>query len=690
MVFRSSIPVLAAAATVALSAAWAPLARAKEEGLVLHYDFKDGAEGVLRDKSGNGHNGKIHGAIWKKTKHGAALWFDGIDDQVDCGHPAALKFAGSFSLAVWVKHDTTSGWQDYVGDYIGGESGYVIAQNDGMLFFQNAGANPYTITTEEELIYSGVWHHVVAVYNRDDGAMLVYVDGMERVSVKVAGAPKSASGAPLRLGAYQGRRECFKGLLGDVKLHSRPLSEAEVMAQFSSDARSKGPRQSQAAPKPTAPVGSRKVLMGMRLERAEPTDEGIVVVTTGAELLFGKDGVVRCFQRIPVRRELTRLTLPAGAMPLKLGDVGDFACNISGNGIGLTVQGDSLMILRTPKGTKLSFEGLFKPAYRADKEGKWLFIDPKGGFGVYPVGAQKTSAPELSDKSWSVRYDLKRSEEIWVSIFPPRPFNWKRSFESLAHEGGRKPLEKYAYPSNELIRDVARFCKVFAVHSYIFPGGDKAPWLIPAFVPSDMKEFARVRDEVHGAGMKLIPYFSPYYYRGPDFPAEIRRALDEHKVDGLYFDGVSMDFRKSYQLTRKAREMLGDDRLLYVHCSSDPLGSKTIYCPFIDTYSDYILRGEAGRGGQSLDAFLRYIVSGYNISNAVGVWCYYGSTGAAGYVHKVPTSPDIDAALRNHVRLWRTKVVWQVHGKASDEAVDAFDREYYGKIDKLRAEKLGK
>ena len=471
-----------------------------------------------------------------------------------------------------------------------------------------------------------------------------------------------------------------------MKLYSRPLTEAEVLARFSSDPRSQGPRKSKVAPlSPAYAPVSDKVLMGMRLERAEQTDAGITVVTTGAELLFAKDGAVRCFQRIPARREVARFTLPADALPLTLGKVGDFACDITGKGIALAVHGDSVMILRMPKGTQLAFDGLFQPAYTADKQGKWLFIDPKGGFGIYPVDAQKTNRPAFSEKPWSVRYDLTRREEIWVSVFPPRPFNWERSFESLAHEGQNPPDKRY--PNDELIRSNARFCKVFAVHSHIFFGGDRPPWHIPKFVPSDMAKWTHMREEVHRNGMKLIPYFSPYYYRGPDYYAEVRRAIDELKVDGLYFDGVSMDFRRSYYLTRKVREMLGDERLLYVHCSSDPLGSTTIYCPFIDTYSDYILRGEAGRGGTKLDAFLRYIVGSYNIGNAVGLWCFYGSTGKAGYHNVVPATKDIDAALRNHVRFWRQGNYW---GSSPGGGLDAFDKEYYDKIEKMRKEKLGK
>ena len=189
---------------VALSAACPASADAKEEGLALHYDFGEGAGDVLRDKSGNGHDAGIHGAQWAKGKHGGALRYDGVDDYADCGSASGLKFKGSFSLAVWVKHDSVSGWQDYVGDYVGGTSGYVIAQNDGMLYFHNAGATPHIIAMEEELVYPGIWHHVVAVYNREGGAMLVYVDGMDRASQQVTGTPKSDPATPLRLGAYGG------------------------------------------------------------------------------------------------------------------------------------------------------------------------------------------------------------------------------------------------------------------------------------------------------------------------------------------------------------------------------------------------------------------------------------------------------------------------------------------------------
>ena len=433
---------------------------------------------------------------------------------------------------------------------------------------------------------------------------------------------------------------------------------------------------------PFAQAQGSGVLLGMRIEKVARAEAGIAVVTTGAEFLLGDDGVIRCTQRLPARREVARIKLPSGALPLTLGEQDDFACAVSGQRITLTVQGDSLIIFRADAAIHVSFRGLFRPAYHASKEGKWLFIDPKGGFGIYPVRKRETKPPVLNESIWGVDYEMKKGDEIWFSVFPPRPYNWPRAFEPIAHEGA----PKQPYPSTKLIRSAARFCKVLVVHSYIWPGGDRPPWLIPTFVPSDRRQFDRMRDDVHRSGMKLLVYFSPFYYKslrhvpGDDFLAEMRRALNDYKVDGFYFDGISMDFRQSYRIIRQARQLLGGDRLLYVHCSSDPLGSTRIYCPFIDTYADFILRGEAGRGGLKLDDFLRWILSGHNISNAVGYWCYYGSTGKKGYVKDDPTAEHIAAALRNEVRIPRTEIGFEVIWEPGSGHLDFFDREYYRRL----------
>jgi hypothetical protein len=423
-------------------------------------------------------------------------------------------------------------------------------------------------------------------------------------------------------------------------------------------------------------------LMGMRIEGLVQEEGRTTILTTGAKFVIEPLGTLQCWQRIPNERKVLEVKLPTAAGPLQVEKKNDFVCTLRCGNATLRVQGDSVVVFNFDKETPASFCGLFKPAYHAEKEGRWLLIDPTGGFGVYPVTAHQTNKPDFTSESWQVDYHFNANEEAWLSVFPPRPYNRQRSFDSIAHEG----TIPEPYPSDELIQSVGRSCQIFLVHSYFWPGGDREPWAISKFVPSDRNEFRRMQDSVHKNGMKLIVYFSPYYYKkvqniaGDDFVDEMKRAIQEYKVDGLYFDGISKDFRQSYRIIREARRLLGDDGLLFVHCSSDPLGTE-IYCPFIDTYADYILRGENGRGRLARDDFLRWTVSGYNISNSIGYWCYYGSTGKPGYVDVVPPSEDIDAALANEVRLWREETIWK---QSNGGDVPAFDKEYYGKLNLLR------
>ena len=431
-----------------------------------------------------------------------------------------------------------------------------------------------------------------------------------------------------------------------------------------------------------------EVLMGMRIEKlADIADTGIRVVTTGAEFSVAKDGTIKCCQRIPVRRDVARITLAQGVFPFSVRKDNDFACVLASRRISLTVQGDSVIILRLNDDMAIRFKGLFRPAYHHGEKGRWMFMDKSGGFGVYPVGEKQTTGPNFDQRPWEVEYRAKKGDEIWFSVFPPRPYNWERSFESMAHEGNEEP---YAYPSDELIQSTARHCKIMVVHSWLWPGGEKAPWYIPEFVPSDMGKFNRMRDAIRRNGMKLIPYVSPYYYKNPNETEgifnEIRRVLNEYMADGVYFDGIAQDIRKSYHIVRKTRQILGQERILFRHCTTDPLNSNRIYCPFIDTYCDYIYRGESGRAGLELDQFLRWTISGYNISNAVGYWVYTGSTGKPGYVRQVPTREHIDAALRNEVRIPRMEIGYELNlaWEPNDGHLKSFDDYYYGKLRTLR------
>ncbi len=463
--------------------------------------------------------------------------------------------------------------------------------------------------------------------------------------------------------------------------------------------------------------------LGMRIESATEKSGKIEVVTTGAKFELDSQGAIQCRQRIPRERRVLEISFTPAVGPFHIQKQDGFSCTVSCRAGTLTFQGDSVVILKTNQNTKTSFKGFFNPAYHFEKQGKWILMDAEGGFGIYPVAKKQPSAPVFTKPAWDIAYDFAGGDEAWLSVFPPRPYNWRRAFQAIEHDGlpadyTSNELEGAgAYPGNDLIEVAAQHCKVYTLHAYIWKDapedvkerlipikhtesyrGHPQPWLAPKHVPLNLQEFIRVREEVHKQGMKLVVYVSPYYSAAPDIFAEMKRILDEYKVDGLYFDGISMDFRKSYEVMRRTREILGDDRILYVHCSSDPLEDGRIYCPFLDTYADYILRGEAGVWGLKLNDFLRWTVSGFNISNAVGVWCYYGSNRQQGYDSStpksgkyfdvVPTAGAIDAALKNNVFIWREGQQWSQG--VSKAALAQFDKDYYTKVEQLQKAHAGK
>ncbi len=507
------------------------------------------------------------------------------------------------------------------------------------------------------------------------------------------------------------------------------------------------------------PLSSGGGTMGMRIEGITEENGAVTVLTTGAKFLIERDGTVIFWQRIPRERKVLETRLPETTFPFRVEREGDFAVNISYESASLTIQADSVAILKLNKDFRTTFQGLITPSYNAENNGRRLLIDAEGGFGIYPVS---TSTPNSIESSWRITYSFSRGEEVWLSVFPPRPYNRQRSFESIAHEHslGDDDGNYLEYPSNEVIRSDGRYNKVFALHGYVgavtqinmrsaptktagllgtqpvgargtiidgpveqysdtiwwqvrydnnligwtiedfftpldrpFRIGDRiqtkaaAPWRATRHVPFDMDEFRRVRDEVHRNGMKFVVYVSPFYSEAPDIFAEMQRILDEYQVDGFYFDGIADDFRESYRIIRRAREIVGENRILYVHDSLWDSYSGLVYFPFVDTYADYILRGEGGRLGLSLQDFLRWTVSSYNIGNAVGYWIYYGSNidppreqPTEYQTDRVPTTMHINAALMNEARIWRTVQSW---GDQPRE-LERFDRDYYGGLESLR------
>ena len=382
-------------------------------------------------------------------------------------------------------------------------------------------------------------------------------------------------------------------------------------------------------------------------------------------------GVIEASQRIGAVRPVARLTFPSA--PWRA----DGPARLVRGDAAVDIRGDGVLIVRAARPLALRVDVLFRADYDESARGARLVLDGHGGFGVYRSGAGRRGAR-------AKEIDLRAGDELWLSVCPPRAPSPLREAEEIAHEGRPRPFPDAAYPSADIVEDAARHCRVFALHAYFWASGPRRldlsagryalrrrPWTAARHEPADPERFRRLAADVRRAGMKLVLYVSPRHSTAPDIDAEMRRVVREYHADGLYLDGLPGDFRARDAFLRRARAAVGADRVLYLNASDGPFGTPRVRCPFVDAQADYVLRGDAGRGGLSLARFLRYAVSGRAIDNSVGVWCHYGSAGRPVLVESAPPLRHVDAARAHGARLWR-RSIWGA------KALAEFDARYYG------------
>ena len=96
-------------------------------------------------------------------------------------------------------------------------------------------------------ICDGEWHHIVYVYKpyideagRESGVQVIYIDGEQhrpRVSIKLPKFTFIPFTDPVYLGAGNNRGKAegfFRGIVDEVRIYNRPLTDAEVFQNFES------------------------------------------------------------------------------------------------------------------------------------------------------------------------------------------------------------------------------------------------------------------------------------------------------------------------------------------------------------------------------------------------------------------------------------------------------------------------
>ena len=202
------------------------------DGLVAYFPL----DGNSDDASGNNNNGTEQGGVgYVAGKFGQAADFDGMDDKILIPHDSSIEFgAGSFSISLWLKTSVTGQNSRILEkDDSGNPTGlyrliFIESRSDTSPIFQVQHSSNSTMAVGNRSVTDGAWHHVVGVRDAEAKELRLYID-KELVTVSESNIADTGNQAPLALGgSSKTSGSYFDGLIDDVRLYDRVLSESDI------------------------------------------------------------------------------------------------------------------------------------------------------------------------------------------------------------------------------------------------------------------------------------------------------------------------------------------------------------------------------------------------------------------------------------------------------------------------------
>jgi alpha-mannosidase len=201
-------------------------------GLIACWMLDESSGTTASDATGNNHTGTlVNSPVWMPTggKLNGALQFTGTN-RVEVTTTADLNEANYISVTGWFKTSQAS------------DGYYSVIRHDGhFTALQLCGGNNAQIAywvggTLHLLAFSwtysdNAWHHYAAVYDKDAGVK-AYVDGNLVASDGTYLGTLSAASVKFCMGSTESGGENYNGLLDDVRVYNKVLSQAEVQSLY--------------------------------------------------------------------------------------------------------------------------------------------------------------------------------------------------------------------------------------------------------------------------------------------------------------------------------------------------------------------------------------------------------------------------------------------------------------------------
>lgn len=343
-------------------------------------------------------------------------------------------------------------------------------------------------------------------------------------------------------------------------------------------------------------------------------------------------------------RPVAKMVFGADIGPLSVGSASKRRCVVEGQLLSFDFRSDCLVLVTClAEPVTYTYESLITDAPWAKGRGsERIWTDGYGG-SLHAANPDHPGLRVVEGSPDVIKVTLKPGTGAAMAVFPPRKFDYEALYgrEARPHVwwAGNTDLglTETAARLDELARRRFGVIMLYAGH---YDGElsrevthDELPVFDGGRCVYRFRDPARIRAFVKGAhagGFKVIAYLAAGKFAWKQdkevtlqFMGEFQKA---YELDGWFFDNArgGRNWLASYDFVRRVRADVGPEGVLYHHNSVDVWGrmSRDGRLVPLDAYMDYTLAGETGPLADQVhgpnDPYLRYCVSGYGMSQALG------------------------------------------------------------------------